>query len=147
MPQRSRASVTPGRRPDRRAEAPGFVTIQFVTASALALVLFTGMANLVVFHYAKGVVRAALDEGVRAGARAPAAASECQHRAGAVVRDLLGGRMGDGVAISCAASFRDVRRWRTSPSMGGVPWSPTGRSPPVPPRSGRQGRDADRWMR
>lgn len=109
MPQRSRASVTPGRRPDRRAEAPGFVTIQFVTASALALVLFTGMANLVVFHYAKGVVRAALDEGVRAGARAPAAASECQHRAGAVVRDLLGGRMGDGVAISCAASFRDVR--------------------------------------
>lgn len=97
------------------------MTIQFVMASALALVLVTGMANLVLFHYARGVVRAALDEGVRAGARAPAAASECEHRAGAVVRDLLGGPMGDGVAITCAASMRHVRAVADATFHG---WSP-----------------------
>lgn len=121
MRQRRRASVTPRAVPGRRVDAPGFVTVQFVVASALALVLFTGMANLVVFHYAKGVVRAALDEGVRAGARAPAATSECEDRAAAVVRDLLGGRMSDGVAITCAASVRDVRAVADATFHG---WSP-----------------------
>lgn len=91
------------------ASSAGFVTIQFVTASALALVLFTGMANLVVFQYGRGVVRAALDEGVRAGARAPAAASECERRAAGVIGDLLGGRMGDGVVVRCAASADQVQ--------------------------------------
>lgn len=121
MPQRRRVSATPRPAPDRRTQVRGFVTVQFVTASALALVLFTGLANLVVFHYARGVVRAALDEGVRAGARAAAAADECEDRAGAVVRDLLGGPLGDEVAITCTASVRDVRAVADTTFHG---WSP-----------------------
>jgi len=57
----------PGRAPDR---AGGFVTTQFVLAVALSLVLFVMLCNVIVYQYARGVVRAALDEGVRTASRA-----------------------------------------------------------------------------
>lgn len=60
------------------------------------------LANVLVWSYARGVVRAALDEGVRAGARSPDAVAECEARARAVLDDLLGGRMREGVgAVRC----------------------------------------------
>lgn len=92
----------PTRVAPRGAGAGGFVTLQFVTASALSLVLFAGVANLLVYQYGHGVVRAALDEGVRAGSRASDPAAECETRATAVIGDLLGGPMGRGVALRCA---------------------------------------------
>ena len=68
----------------RRGER-GFTTIQYVIAVAWSLVLLVLVANLLVDLYARGAVRDALDDGVRAGAprRAPAAA--CEARAHEVV--------------------------------------------------------------
>jgi hypothetical protein len=80
----------------------GFVSIQFVAAAGLCLVILTMVANLIVFQYAHGVVRAALDEGARAGAPLGADATDCLERASSVLADLLGGEIGTGVEVACA---------------------------------------------
>ena len=51
-----------------------FTTIQYVIAVAWSLVLLVLVANLLVDVYARGAVRDALDDGVRAGAPASAVA-------------------------------------------------------------------------
>jgi hypothetical protein len=79
----------------------GFSTPQFVATAGLALFLFVVLANLIVFQYGKGVVRGALAEGARAGARLAADASDCQQAAESMLRNLLGGSMGDGVLTWC----------------------------------------------
>lgn len=87
----------------RRARAEdGFLTPQFVVAVALSLVLLTTIANLILFQYGRGVVRAAVDEGVRRASRVEIPVAECEHRANEVVRDLLGGAMGAGVTLRCS---------------------------------------------
>lgn len=84
-------------------------TLGFVVAAALSLVLLTTLLNLLVFSYARGVVRAALDEGVRAGSRTTASAAECAARAEQVRADLLRGTLGDGVRMRCAETDDAVR--------------------------------------
>lgn len=76
-------------------------TPQFVLAAGLSLVLFVAFANLIVFQYGRGVVRAALDEGVRAGAPLGAMPADCQEQIDSFVGDLLGGEMGRGVETEC----------------------------------------------
>lgn len=78
------------------------MTIQYVWGVALSLVFLVVVANLVAFQYGRGVVRGALDEGVRAGSRATAAVAECQGRARQVLDQLLGGTLGDDVAVACS---------------------------------------------
>jgi len=77
----------------------GVSSVQFVLASALVLILFLTLANLVVVQYGRGAMRSALEQGARTGSVAGAAA--CEDTARAVVRDLLGGRMSDELALSC----------------------------------------------
>lgn len=84
------------------ADERGFLTIQFVVAVALSFLLVVLVANLIVWQYGRGVVRSALDEGVRTGSRATASVGDCQARAEAVLRDLLGGSMGRGVSVACS---------------------------------------------
>jgi hypothetical protein len=82
----------------------GFVTIEYVVAAALSMVVLVAMANFIVFEYGHGVVRTALDQGVRAGARAGSPVTMCRQAAQRVVDDLLGGSggsMGGGVSITC----------------------------------------------
>lgn len=79
----------------------GFVTTEVLAATALSLVLFASLVNLAVFQYARGVLRAAADEGARAGGRFGSGVVECERRADAVVGDLLGGRLGSGIVVSC----------------------------------------------
>lgn len=79
----------------------GMLTVQFLAAAGLSLITLTILANLIVFQYGRGVVRAALDEGARAGSRATAGIAECERRAAAVLDDLLGGSMQEGVRIWC----------------------------------------------
>ena len=69
----------------------GFTTIQYVIAVAWSLVLLVLVANLVVDLYARGAVRDALDDGVRAGASAPAPDAVCETRAREVVSGLVRG--------------------------------------------------------
>lgn len=73
----------------------GFTTIQYVVATAFSLLLFVLVANLLVDLYARGAVRDALDEGVRAGVPVSATADDCATRA----RDVIG-------AIANGASVR-----------------------------------------
>lgn len=79
----------------------GFLTVQFVLAVGLSLLLLALGANLIAWQYGRGVVRAALDEGARAGARMPVDVVVCEERAAATLGDLLGGTMGDGVELRC----------------------------------------------
>ena len=70
---------------DRRCGEEGMTTVQYVAATAFSLIVFVMMANFIVFLYARGVVRAAVDEGARAGGRFGATTGECESRA----RDVL----------------------------------------------------------
>lgn len=83
-----------GERPHRRSEA-GFATAQCVAVMAFSLLTLVLLVNFVAFQYGRGVVRAALDEGARAGSRVAASEAECEARARQVLSDLLGGPMGD----------------------------------------------------
>jgi hypothetical protein len=84
-----------------RGDERGFVTVQFVAATALSLVFLLVVANLLVNLYARGVVREALDEGVRAAAPIDARDGACEARAGEVLDNLLRGPIGDRIDVAC----------------------------------------------
>ncbi|HVM00774.1 MAG TPA: hypothetical protein VM324_15905 [Egibacteraceae bacterium] len=107
----------------QRAEG-GFVTVQYVAVVGLSLLFVVMLANLVVFQYGRGVVRAALDEGARAGTRTTAGAAECEARAGDVLADLLGGAMGAGVRLRCADDGDLVRASADVVFVGWLPAVP-----------------------
>lgn len=69
----------------------GFATIQYVIAVAWSLVLLVLVANLLVDLYARGAVRDALDDGVRAGAPVGSSVTACEERAREVVTGLVRG--------------------------------------------------------
>lgn len=73
-----------------RAET-GFTTIQYVIAVAWSLVLLVLIANLLVDLYARGAVRDALDDGVRAASPAGASVLACEQRAHEVMTGLVRG--------------------------------------------------------
>jgi len=79
----------------------GMTTVQYVAATAFSLIVLVMMANFIVFLYARGVVRAAVDEGARAGSRFGATTAECDSRARNVLGDLLAGRLGHDVTVRC----------------------------------------------
>lgn len=74
-------------------------TLQVVAAAGMAMVVFVLMANLLVVQYGRGVVRAAVDEGARAGSHA--GIGECRLRAEEVMAQLLGGPLGADVSVTC----------------------------------------------
>jgi hypothetical protein len=81
--------------------AGGFVTAQFVLAVAFSLLLFVMLCNAIVYQYGRGVIRSALDEGVRSGSRASGSPSACVQAAEEVRRSLLGGPIGAHVSMRC----------------------------------------------
>jgi len=83
------------------ASEHGMSTPQYVLAAGLALLLFVAFANLIVFQYGRGVVRAALDEGVRAAAPLGGVPADCQATVDSFIFDLLGDEMGRGVTVEC----------------------------------------------
>lgn len=86
------------------AQERGMATPQFILTAGLSLLLFVAFANLIVFQYGQGVVRAALDEGVRAGAPFGAVPDDCRDRVDSFIQDLLGGEMGRGVDAECGVN-------------------------------------------
>lgn len=103
----------------------GFLTIQYVLAIALSLLLLTQVTNLLVAAYGRGAVRAALDEGVRAASVAGSAAEQCTARAEAVLTDLLGGAMGAGVgSIDCTVDADRVRARADTTFAAWIPGMP-----------------------
>jgi hypothetical protein len=87
----------------------GFSTVQYVAATGLSLLAFVALANLVVDLYARGAVRAAVDEAARAAAPVDVALDVCDRRAREVLAHLLGGRMSSGVRVECSESAGSVR--------------------------------------
>jgi hypothetical protein len=92
---------------DERSGEDGMTTVQYVAATAFSLIVFVMMANFIVFLYARGVVRAAVDEGARAGGRFGATSAECESRARDVLGDLLAGRLGSDVSVRCESPNED----------------------------------------
>lgn len=76
-------------------------SVATVLVMALVLVFFVNLAQLVVWQYGRGSVRAAVDEAARAGAGTAGGLDACEARAAAVLHDLLGGSMGDEVRVTC----------------------------------------------
>lgn len=97
--------MDPGPAPGRLDER-GVGTIQFVLASALAMVLFLALANLVVVQYGQGALRSAVEQGARAGSVAGVAV--CEVRGREVIADLIGGRMSDGAEFTCVLDGSDI---------------------------------------
>jgi hypothetical protein len=100
----------------------GMTTVQYVAATALSLIVFVMMANFIVFLYARGVVRASVDEGARTGSRFGATTAECESRARDVLGDLLGGGLGSDVRIRCESPDEDVMRATVDVTLHG--WLP-----------------------
>lgn len=108
----------------RAADEDGFLTVQFVAATGLSLLVLVMVANLIVFQYGRGVVRAALDEAVRTGSRATADVEQCLRRADDAIGDLLGGTLGDGVAVRCEQSLGRVTATAEVHFAGWLPFVP-----------------------
>jgi hypothetical protein len=95
--------------PDR-----GFGTVEYLAAVGISLILLVMVANVIVVQYGRGVLRAAVDEGVRDGSRyfadeeLAAVEGRCEHRAREVLHNLLRGRMGRGLEPRCRATDSDV---------------------------------------
>jgi hypothetical protein len=79
----------------------GFATLQTVVAAGLAMVFFAVLANLVVMQYSLGVVTAALDEGVRQGARSAAPVASCLERIDSTLSAIEGGGIGADPSTAC----------------------------------------------
>lgn len=94
-------------RAERGADA-GFVTITYLLVVCLSMLVFVWLANVIVLQYVRGVVRAALDDAARVGARHygdadPALGEQrCEERAEDVRVGLLRGPMGRGLIFTCA---------------------------------------------
>ena len=86
----------------RRADQSGSTTVSLVVASASALLMLVVVANVLVDLYARAALRAALDEGVRAGLVSSAPVDACQGRARESLDDLLRGPAGADVRVACA---------------------------------------------
>lgn len=86
----------------------GFLTPQYLLAVGLGLVFLVLVANLIVFQYGRGVLRTALDDAARAGARTLSGdarvVERCRSTAERVRGDLLGGALGESVTIRCGAT-------------------------------------------
>ena len=84
----------------------GVSSVQFVLASALALLLFFALANLVVVQYGRGVIRSALEQGARAGT--VGGVERCEDTVQVVIQNLLGGRMSDDLILGCSVAGATV---------------------------------------
>lgn len=108
------------RRADRRLSDRGVSSVQFLLASALSVLLFVAFANVVAVQYGRGAIRSALEQGVRAGSISSSPA-DCEATAREVTRQLLGGRMSDGLVLNCALDGEVIRASATAVFEA---WSP-----------------------
>lgn len=108
----------------RLVDESGSAAPAYVFAVGLSLIFFVLLVQFVVWQYGRGVVRAALDEGARVGAPAEADVGDCEMRAVNVLTDLLGGAMGDEVAVRCTQAGSQVVAEATVTFRAWLPPSP-----------------------
>jgi hypothetical protein len=76
-------------------------TAQFMMVAAISMLFLALLLHLVAVQYASGVVRAALDEGVRIGSPARAGPADCLAGINRVLADLMRGPLGEGIETRC----------------------------------------------
>ena len=117
------------RRPGREE---GFATAQLVVAAGLGLLVLVVVANLLVDLYARGAVRHALTEGVRAGVPVDVEPAQCRRRAEEALVALLPGPVGRTIQVRCRRGERWVEasaRVQLRSWLPGVPdWAFTERA-------------------
>jgi hypothetical protein len=118
----------PGRNP--RNEESGFVSIEMVVAFAFSLILLTGLTNLILVQYGRGIVRAAVDESARAGARVIDndatnlnSIAKCKQRQEDVLKGL--GKLGTVTASDCVVVDGRVQSTVSVDFEGWLPGTPT----------------------
>ena len=79
----------------------GTSTPAVILAVGIAMIFFVAMANLVLYQYAAGAVRAALDQGVRTESYVGAPLGSCEFSIDETLGSLLGGSYGDGIVRAC----------------------------------------------
>lgn len=79
----------------------GLTSVTTIVAVGFAMIFFVALANLVIYQYAEGVVRTALDDGARAQSPAEAPPGACYAAVQEAFDSLLDGPMGDGISITC----------------------------------------------
>jgi hypothetical protein len=108
-----------------RESESGFVTAQFMAVVALSMLFLAGLLNLIAIQYAQGVMRGALDEGLRVGAPAPATPAECVAAIDRVMSDLLSGPFGAGITYSCIQVGGELVAMAEGRFVGWFPGFPT----------------------
>jgi hypothetical protein len=79
-----------------------------IVGIAILTLIFVGALNLVVDEYAKGAVRTAVDEAAQAGAASGGSLSVCQAEAAQVRSNLLPGRFGRDILVTCTLDGDEV---------------------------------------
>lgn len=106
----------------QRLDEEGVTSVQFLLASALGLLLFLTVANIVVVQYGRGALRSALEQGARVGTVSGATA--CEATAGAVVEQLIGGAMSDGLEVVCVDEGATIRAGGSAVFTSWTPLTP-----------------------
>jgi len=106
----------------------GDIGIGTAWAIAMTLLAAVAMMNVLLFLYGQSVVRAALDEGVRAGSRVDAGPAVCQVRAQQTIDDLVPGSLGDGIGTPTCVVIggvlvASVSATFSSPLADGLSWT------------------------
>jgi hypothetical protein len=76
-------------------------TAQWVLLASFSMVFLAVLLNLVAVQYAHGVIRSALDEGIRRATPAPAGVAECRDGIDEVLDGLMAGPFGDDISTTC----------------------------------------------
>lgn len=118
------ATLVPPAADPRAGGQLGSAAIAHTVAIAMSMIVFVLAANVIVTLYARGVVRGALDEGVRAGARTTGGAAACQQRVDQVLDQLLGGSFGAGVTATCGETASTVTADADAAFPGWLPGVP-----------------------
>lgn len=72
------------------------------------MTLFVGVWSYSLDEYAKGVLRAAAEEGAQAGATAGGSTFSCQEQAEVVLHTLIRGSLADGLRVTCTADGAEM---------------------------------------
>lgn len=82
-------------------------------AAGLAMLMVTGLAQLVAYQYVRGAVMASLERGVRAASVTGAGEAPCEASLSDSLGAVLGGEVGDSLAFGCEVDALVVRAWAT----------------------------------
>lgn len=82
----------------------GIAAAELTVGLVIALVAFATLLNGAFVVYGKGVIRAALHEGVQAASAAPADAGQCEKRIASALDTMLGPYYRGGVSFGCSVS-------------------------------------------